>query len=648
MIALQLDRAITHADGRLAVIVGTTDLSSLLELRGTNARLSLRGESSAGGTVTVSVYLVRPDGAWTELGQFPWRRRTRTGFDSASWQPRIDAQSDGQLGATLPASTNASRATPFQDVSWNGGVRTRWQRGGVTSELQSLLVAVPRTTARLRAAQLGDRAPFVDLASYSLLLSRGPVALSAGHISLGRDRLLINQFRSRGVAASVALGRLAQLDLASAAGSELVGWDDPLGIARSAHRVQSATLALEAVPSQPGLIHAEVSALTGSLQPITAFSQGAVTDREVSRGFGGSVVAALPSQRVRLSLGIAQSRFENPTDRLLSGDSPIIAVQSATKWARYGDMTVDLLRQRKLAGASVSLQAVGRHQRTDPLYRSIAASVPADQQQDALEVNSALGALQVQGSLTTGRDNVANVPTLLVTRSRTRTLSTSLPLAQLTRSATAAAWLPTLSVSWQGNGQRGDEIPDSAGFRSDAQRPDQWSTNATLLLGWQRTKWNIATRINRSLVDSRQAGRETSDFRTEVRAITLGLTPTASLSIALDIADERQDRLEQQARARSQRAALQADWRPFRLTTLGAVGSMVRTDDAAATTRGRNDELRLEVSQGLAFVGRRSEGAPARAFVRYARTGSANRFGGLSQPSVRQWTLSAGFNARLL
>ncbi|MDZ7632117.1 MAG: hypothetical protein U5K74_12435 [Gemmatimonadaceae bacterium] len=256
--------------------------------------------------------------------------------------------------------------------------------------------------------------------------------------------------------------------------------------------------------------------------------------------------------------------------------------------------------------------------------------------------------MQVQGSIGASRDNLAEVENLLTTRSRTRTLSTSLPLAQLTRSATAAPWLPTVSVSWQGNGQRGDAVPDSAGFRSEVQRPDQWSTNATLQLGWQRAQWSIATRLNRSLVDNRQRGRETSDFRTQVSAVTLGLTPTAGLSLSLDLADERQERLEQASSARSQRAAVQADWRPFRLTTLGGAWSIVRSDDDAATTRGRNDEFRLELLQGLGLLRRGAEGSPARAFLRYARAGSASRSGGLLEPSVRQWTLSAGFNARFL
>ncbi len=155
LLELRLDRPLTAADGRLALLVGSTDLSSLIEMSGTAARLSLRGESNAGGTSTVTVSLVRPDGAWTELGQSPLRRRTSAGFDSTSWQLRIDAQSDGQLGNALPPSASPTRAAPFQDVSWNGGFRSLWQRGGWTSELQSLLVAVAGTGGRSGRARGG-------------------------------------------------------------------------------------------------------------------------------------------------------------------------------------------------------------------------------------------------------------------------------------------------------------------------------------------------------------------------------------------------------------------------------------------------------------------------------------------------------------
>jgi hypothetical protein len=646
LLSFALSRPLQPTDGRLAVIVDRSDLSALLSVRGTTASLSLRGESLPDGMIEVMVYLVASDGTWHERGRFALRRRTRTGFDSTGWQPRLDAQSEGQLDQSAGSAFGSPRATPFQDVAWNGGLGGVVRRGATRAEWQSLLVANARQPLRLRAGQLGATAPVVDLASYNVQLSHRSLALAAGHVTVGNDRLVASQFRSRGLSARAGLGRRGEVTLASVAGSELVGWDDPVGLARPSHRVQLASVALEALPQRPGVLRAELTAVDGSLQPLPSFSQQSVTDREQSRGFGGSLSASLPSQRARLALGVAQSRFTNPNDRLLSGDSPIVPVQAETRWARFADLSVDALRQRKLAGVSTSLQFAARHQHTDPLYRSVAAFTQADQRQDVLEATGALGVIQLQGSAGNGRDNLAEVATLLTTRSRTRTANVTIPVAALFARPTTW-WLPSLTMSWQGSGQRGDTPPDSAGFRSTAQRPDQWSTNGTLSAGWQHSRVQLALRVNRSFVDNRQAGRETSDFRTLVHAITLGVTPVSTLSLNVDLSDERADALEQRTRARSQRLAFQGDWRPFRTTSLSGAWSAMLTDDRAATRRGRNDEFRAELSQGIQL--RRGMGEPdLRAFVRFAQSRAFTRFGGLLERTAPQRSLAAGVSARIL
>jgi hypothetical protein len=641
-----LSRPLQPADGRLAVIVDRSDLSALLRVRGTTASLSLRAESLPGGEIAVAVYVVTPDGQWHERGRYALRRRTRSGFDSTGLRPRLDAQSEGQLEQTASSSFGGTRAAPFQDVAWNGGLTGTLRRGAWRADLQSLLVANPRQPLRLRAGQLGTDAPVVDLASYNMELAHKSLTLAAGHVQVGNDRLLASQFRSRGISARARVGQRGEVAIASVAGSELVGWDDPVGLARPSHRMQLASVALEAMPQQPGVLRAELTAMDGSLQPLPGFSQQAVTDREQSRGFGGSITAALPSQRARFAMGVAQSRFTNPNDRLLSGDSPIVPVQSETRWARFADLSVEALRQRRLAGVTTSLQLSARHQHTDPLYRSVAAFTQADQRQDVLEATGAMGVVQWQGSAGVGRDNLAEVATLMTTRSRTRAASASVPIASLF-SSPSAWWLPSVTLSWQGSGQRGDVPPDSAGFRSDAQRPDQWSTNSTLSAAWQRSGVQLAWRLNRSFVDNRQEGREQSDFRVLVQAITIGGTLRPSLSLSVDLSDEQQDALEQGTRSRTQRVALQGDWRPFRLTALSGAWSTTLTDDQAATRRGRNAEVRAEISQGLRFR-RDPSASDVRAFLRFSRSAAASRFGGLLQRDLPQRTLTAGVSARIL
>ena len=104
---------------------------------------------------------------------------------------------------------------------------------------------------RLRAAQTGSNAPALDLASYGVRAARGPLALQAGHLALGNHRMLASQFRTRGVAADVRVGPRVSLSVGSAAGSEIVGWTDVLGLARPTHRIVTGVLGIEGVPAHP-------------------------------------------------------------------------------------------------------------------------------------------------------------------------------------------------------------------------------------------------------------------------------------------------------------------------------------------------------------------------------------------------------------
>ncbi len=122
------------------------------------------------------------------------------------------------------------------------------RRGAWRADLLSLLVANPRQALRLRAGQLGTDAPVVDLAAYNLDVTRGSLTLAAGPVPIGNDRLLASQFRSRGLSARAPLGRRLQVALGTVAGSDLVGWEDPVGLARPSHCMQVASVVLEASP----------------------------------------------------------------------------------------------------------------------------------------------------------------------------------------------------------------------------------------------------------------------------------------------------------------------------------------------------------------------------------------------------------------
>ena len=74
---------------------------------------------------------------------------------------------------------------------------------------------------------------------------------------------------------------------------------------------------------------------------------------------------------------------------------------------------------------AASLGVTGRHERVDPLYRSVGTFVAADQEQNAVELTSSLGALSLQGAATSARDNLGAIASILTTRTRSTTWPSS-------------------------------------------------------------------------------------------------------------------------------------------------------------------------------------------------------------------------------
>ena len=647
-LAIRFDEQIDSLDGRVAILVGRADLSALAVARGARLLLPLGGVRIQTGETEVEVWRVDEGGGWHELGRFPLRLLTSKGFEAASARPRFDVQSDGQLDAQAPdGAPPGERGTSFHDLTMNGGADGELRRNGWDVTWQGLIAGASHGPARLRAGQLGPGAPVVDLASYNVRLARGGFALSAGHVAIGTHRLLASQHRSRGITADLALGRGVSLGLGTVAATEIVGWSDPFGLTRPAHRIATGTVGIELSPSRPGLVRLEFSALDGSVQPAPAFNQQAITDREASSGLGAQVTAASASQRVRLSAGWAQSRFANRFDPALSGDSALVPLREEARAARFGELAVVPISGTRLGRVPASLAIAVRHERADPLYRSIAAFVQSDREQHTLEATGALGALQFQASAGSGRDNLADVPSLLVTRTRARNLTAALPMGALVRATPDAWWWPALALTWQGTTQRGDEIPENGGFRDASQLPDQYTGALSANAGWQRAGWSAAYRYSRSVIDNRQFERERADFTANGHAATVSFSSGARLMVAVDLAHERQRSLEDDASATSRRMGGQADWRPFGRTSLAAGASLVHTRDDASTQRGRDLQMRLEASQGFNLWARSVEESQARAFVRWARSGITLRAAGIRQPDLTQWTLNAGMSLRV-
>lgn len=643
---LELSRPLTAADGRLAVLVGTLDLSALVTVRGNRARYRPRGVHLPPGESDLVAYLVDGTGGWQEIGRFGIRVLTRGGFERARVTPSVTLHSKGQLLEGHAPTGNVPPRAEFQDFGLNLGLQSDHARDGWTIRSQANLLGVTNRQESLRFGQRGDQAPRFDLSDYLIEIQRGRAGLTVGHLTYGSHRHLIRGFEGRGLGLSLPLGRVASLTLAGLSGSKLVGWSNPLGVRDGAHRLLGGTFGLELVPRRPGAFQVEVSYLTGSVQPQAGFSQGAVIEPEESRGGGIRLAASDASQRLRLEAGFARTRFTNPHDPALAQGAALVPVRPVTRSARYLEAGYQVLRDVTITPAMpLTLALAARHERVEPLYRSVAAPESrADLHQNAVQADLGLGPLSAQVVHTRGHDNLDHIPTILTTLTRSTTVSLALPLPAL--AGAPPSWLPMLTYGLTRLHQRGDSVPTLGGF-TPTFVPDQVSVSHTLGATWQGAGWRAGYQLNRATQDNRQAGRDAADFVSQVHLVSLGITLASDLDLGLDGGFERSDNRELAQQSTTHRLAGLVIWR-FTATS-ALVGSVARTRmaDSPRTLEQTVTDLRLELSQRMRLPGARPERPPAQLFVRYTHQLGDRRAVAGAPDRRRSWSVNSGLTLSL-
>ncbi len=649
-VEITINRSLTDDEGTLALVIGGNDVSALAESQGRGLRYQPTVEPLPSGTPEVVVYL-RKGSVWTELRRFRIKVLTAGGFRRITAQPHATLGNKGQLASGEDGVPPPARPT-YQDFSLNGSLTTTHEHPRFTLETSSAYVGTSRRPEALRFGLRKDRAPLVDLAAYQMSLRSGRMHLALGHTSFGTSRHLVNGFGSRGATLSWT-GPATQVSVAAMGAASMVGWDQLLPVTNGNHRVMAASVRRQLLPRRPGAIQVDATWIDASMLPRTGFNQGGVVDAEASDGGSLQLSAATPGQRVRLASGLARSRFANPAlDRQLSGDSTLVAVEREARMARFVEAGVTPLQGVPLGVLGTLTTALnGRHERVDPLYRSVVAPAQADRQQDGADASISLGALSVQLALTCSRDNLAAISSLLTTRTEAQTAGAALTLARLLRVRRGAAWLPILTWTLNSTHQFGADVPVGGVFAPD-QVPNQRSGIRDLGAQWQRGTWRLSLRSNRAEQDNRQPGRVAADFASGSDALSLGWGFGQAGDVSLDLGRDFQESRERRERQATRRATLNTNLRRGPSTSMVLALSLLRTRPPTGPVT-FNSEQRVEVMQPLAFLRDRSGGSRGQAFVRFGRTTARLPDFALlaTDPFAlrrqRQWTVSSGLNLRV-
>ncbi len=672
-ITVRLSRPVQTSEGRISILLGSTDLTSLFVATETELSYNSKVLPLPQGETEMTLYLVSPTNDWKEIARFTLRvqnaapasqeqadnktpdraaekpaqaettaqpqpapqtgsqkseaaqtekpPRKRFGFEKLDLIPSVNINIKSQPAqSTFPFTGQPARPT-FTDLNTQFSLKSDIARGGFTSQTQFDFVGSSFQQEALRFGQLGNDAPQIDLASYLMQFQAGKLKYQVGTFSFGALRHLINGFSSRGVTLSMPITPRFDFALTAMNGTSIVGFSNFFGLDKQRHRLLSGTLGMEFLPKRPGGLRVEAGVLDGWLQPLSGFNQANVNDAERSQGIGFRLLASDPSQRFKLETGFSRSRFTSPSDSLLNQNSTVVALPTVTRNAYYLETGFDILKDFSITKTKkANLSLAFRHETVDPLFRSLGASTQADKSQNEVQVQAAIGEITAQYLHTRFNDNLANIPSILRSLTRANTLAVAVPLASLfSDPAKPSPWLPRMSYTFNRIHQFGAAIPVNGGFEFEVNAiPNLVGTNQALSADWQIQKWRVGYRLNHSFQNNRQIGSQLADQTNLTNGFSVGISPLPTIDLNLDINAESAGNKEARTIDRTFRIAPGINWRMTPKATFASNFSSTFAGDAADTRGNRSVEFDMQWSYQFAVERDRFRKLQSQFFIRYA------------------------------
>ncbi len=587
---LRLDRLPQPTDGELAIVVGKDDLTALFvqEAPGVfvyRARLA----PLATGEQDVAVFLVK-DGNWIEVGRLKLMVLTPGGFEAANLRPRLDVSLKAQIREGHGGSTPPPQRSTFEDFGIQGGLQAEAKRGDFSINANANFTGAEFRPETLTFGEKGAAAAKVDLSDYLVNLQSGQGRMALGHINAGNNPLVANSLARRGLLVGYRFTDRFDVSLGIMNGTSIVGQENLLGLDEAEHRLHVATAGVELL-EQPGALRFEYTVLDASVRARSNFNSGEVPDAERSHGGGMRLIAALFDNRLRGDFVHSRSTYESPDDPQLSEGLTLTPITKSKRSARTLDMAFDLVKGNPFLSEKfpLTLTLIGRSERVDPLFKTLGAFFDADQKTGRAGFALMVGPLQAQWSASKREDNLANIDTLLKTRTQVRNLSLALPLAQVFGTPEQpGGWWPMVGYNQQQNHQLAINAPATAvsGF-SATHLPDQLNKAQNVTAAWSGAQWSLQYALQHSTQDNRQTGRELADFTNLGHNLSGSLRISSALGFNLGVNQTRAYSVEKSLTTNNWGGNAGFDWQFAERWSLNGSYGSTRVGDSANLNPGR-------------------------------------------------------------
>ncbi len=649
-IYFEFDQIVTPDEGRLALWIGTDDVTGITRIEENRMIYPADRISLPSGRHTVKLFLVEDGDNWSEIAQFPLNVRTIGGIEELSATPGLTLTNKGQFVEEKRPIIPESERPTFQDITGQLNIKALATRNDWQIDLETQILGVSFEREALRFRDLGEDAPRIDLARYQVSATNRGAKISAGHLRHGQHQHLLNNFQSRGLMYRQEIDDYLDITVAGTYAGNVVGWSNLAGFTDPGHRIISGTVGFDAIENAPGALRLEATSVFGAREPRNSFNQEAILDSETSRGAGLRLLSTLLDRRIRTEASVALSSFKNPNDPNLSQGQELVPVFTENRMAWHADMSAQLLRNMKfMPRAPLNLRTGYKFTRIDPLYETVGVFVRGDIEEHLFSAMTSAGPLSVNLQHRRNEDNLDNLPSVLKTLSRQHSIQVQLNTSSLVGfDSTIPSWiLPNLGYSYNYVHQFGAGVPPEGGF-NESHVPDQKNYVYQFSTAWQKSSWSFSYRFQNSFQDNRQPGRENNDFIRNNHVVAFRIAPVRQLDLGTNLNfDLNKNRAINETEI-ARRLGFNVQLRPFDSLNLRGSYQPSRRFDRADTRLQTQTQISAEATWRFSFFTYMQNPPGASIYLRFSRQETFRMDPFRDEPDENMiWTLQSGITLNL-
>lgn len=605
------------------------------------------------GESSLKVYQVQASGGWEEIAVLPVRVKTLFGFKESEVTTSVTVNIKSELNngfngdAVAPPEEEQKQTTMTTSISHNSSS----SNDNLNFKTNFNLLGVSKPEEALRFSEKGFDAEKLDLSDYLIELNKDTHKFSLGHVNYGGNRFLISGFGSRGIVYKGKPNDESPLDysIAKMNGTNIVGYSNITGLEdQSNHRVISATIGYEFIPTREGAFRAELSYLDASILAEADFDTGEIPDAEKNTGYGLKLSASNESGTLRTEATYAISQYTNPADPLLFQDDDIVPVEEQTDSARHVEVSYELYRSDPDdSGNSNAITILGSHERVDPLYKSLAAFAGADNKTNSATLSVQLGAMTIELNNIENEDNIEDLDSVLKTKTDTNGITLGIPFKTiLSDQGKENNLIPNLDVQYSRVHQYGANRPVT--FDPDSHIPDQYDETKNYTLSWGTDKFAFAYSYSIAEQDNRQIGRDLSDFKNINKGVSIGYQFTSRFDVNIGASNVEAIDYENKLSTYDDNYSLGFNWGisdSLRLTT-SYTEAATSDSNISATSDGYSGNAQLSWQFEMpSFSGKKQPGQLFISYLTQNNRSKDNVFN--SESNAHSWTINAGLNISL-